>query len=204
MLATFCLPHDTATPLIQDLDSRLLQSCATLCVENVQRLIDLVCDDYQPEQVITTTTITTPTLSGGVLPWWHRIFYLHLASQHLIAAMLRPTAFRHLAVDHWHKATSTICAHEHLSPSMTRCIASLRGMWHKVVDLQDPAGAQMAPETFQDVFQHLGFETDGQQLFNFGIGDATTGAWTAGMADFDWNASQFLDGEENFTMTDLM
>ena len=133
--------------------------------------------------------------NGGILPWWQRIFYLYLASQHLIVAMMQPTIFRYMVVDYWEKAMSTFGEHEHLSPSIKRCISSFRNMWHKVVDVQNPQGPQAAPEMFQDVFQHLGFEIDGQQFFNLDMGDAMS---TVSIANLDWNSSNFLDGGESF------
>ena len=155
----------------------------------------MVCEDYK------LGTSTKMSLGKGVLPWWYRFFYLHLASQHLIAAMMRSDVFQHMAKDYWEQAMSTLCAYEHLSPSITGCISSFRTMWQKLIDMQGPLNTQLAPETFHDVFQNLGFEADADQLLNFSMEDT---GWAAGMFNFDWNPSNFSEGPENFTSAGMM
>ena len=172
ILVRFCLPQSASAPAVQGLEDRILQNCATLSVESAQKMITLMWQDSRPG----------PDATLGVVPWWYRVFYLSIASQHLIAAMLRPDVFRPAVVDHWNKAMEALCAHEHLSPCVSRCISSFRAMWQKVDDIHRPAGDgdQAAPDVFQDIIQHLGFEAD-DPMFNFGMEDMN---W---LGPFDWN-----------------
>lgn len=158
MLARFCLPKSQAervpAPVGQGLGDRILQDCATLCVENSQKMIGLVFDNYRSDTAI------------GFLPWWYRVFYLYVASQNLIAAMLRPEVFAPVVLEPWGKAMATLCAHEHLSASVQRCISTFQTMWHKVSGIPYPGSDQDLPleapsnSCFQDVFEHLGFQTE--------------------------------------------
>ena len=177
MLARFCLPqhHGEKAPVPSGLGNRILQECATLCVENAHKIITLIDDSSMLNETI------------GLLPWWYRVFYLHIASQHLIAAMLRPDVFAPTATESWNKAMSALRALEHLSPSVQRCIASFQAMWQKVVAIRSSnfsGGSRgSAPEaasdaSYQHVFQHLGFDTD---FLDFGVENM---AW---LGDVDWN-----------------
>ncbi|PYH89968.1 hypothetical protein BO71DRAFT_296584, partial [Aspergillus ellipticus CBS 707.79] len=100
------------------------------------------------------------------LPWWYRIFYLYIAVQHLIAAMLRPDLFPDVAHDPWHTAIAALAAHEPPSLSVQRCVVSFRGMRQKVMDIHAaraglPLSAEIgSPGAVQDLFQHLGFDAE--------------------------------------------
>ena len=158
MLARFCLPQSQAeralAPADQGLGDRILQDCATLCVENSQKMIALVYENQRPDAAI------------GILPWWLRVFYLYVASQHLITAMLRPDVFAPMVLESWSKAMSALCAHEHLHSSVQRCISTFRTMWQKVTDIpcfgrdQGPPSEGSPNAYFQDIFEHLGFEAE--------------------------------------------
>ena len=79
---------------------------------------------------------------------------------------------------------SALGAHEHLSSSVKRCVASLQNMWQRVTDIHYQGGDQAPPADgssevcFQDTFQHLGFEAE-NPLFGM---DSTS--W---LDDVDWN-----------------
>ena len=152
MLARFCLPQSQAervpVPVSQGLGDRILQDCATLCVENSQKMIAIVFDNYPLDAAI------------GILPWWYRVFYLYVATQNLIAAMLRPEVFAPVVLEPWGKAMAALGAHEHLSPSVQRCISTFQTMWHKVSGIPCPGSEAPSNACFQDVFEHLGFETE--------------------------------------------
>ena len=177
MLVRFCLPQSQAerapVPVDQGLGDRILKDCATICVENSQKMIALVYENYRPDAAI------------GILPWWYRIFYLYVASQHLIAAMLRPDVFAPVVLESWSKAMAALCAHEHLSPSVQQCISTFQTMWQKVTGMPYPVGDQAVPPPegpsnacFQDVFQHLGLETE------FPLFGMENMAW---LGNVDWN-----------------
>lgn len=65
----------------KSLKDRVLRECALVCVENAQEMIQLVHREHMPGTNI------------GVLTWWNRVFYLHVAGTVLIAAMLQPDLY---------------------------------------------------------------------------------------------------------------
>ncbi|KAL9064166.1 MAG: hypothetical protein Q9157_007932 [Trypethelium eluteriae] len=156
MLTRFCLSDSQAgrgfVLVEQGLGDRVLRECATICVENSQRIIALIYENCQLDASI------------GILPWWYRVFYLHVASQLLIAAMLRPDMFRAMVLESWSKAMSALSAHEHLSSAVQSGISSLKAMWQKVADIhcsgtnQDPGVEGLSNTSFQDIFQNLRFD----------------------------------------------
>lgn len=174
MLARLCLSRSQASDLVNEsLESRMLQHCATLCIESARNMITLVRDSAMLDQH-----------GIGVLPWWIRIFYFYIAIQHLIASMLRPDIFASTVPEAWGTAMAALGAHEPLSQSVTRCMASFRSMWQKVIDIncQETLGQCPPPkvenQVFQDIFEHLGFDID---LPTFDLDNA---AWLGNM---DWN-----------------
>lgn len=174
----FCLPQyhagQTTTSNHSDLEARMTQDCATLCVEASKRIVDLVCDCYNPEAEI------------GILPWWDRVVYLYIACQHLLAAMLRPDIFKTVVPGHWRKAMSTLHAHEQLGPAVAACISGFETMWQQITDMQHPTVGSDAglPSTVfsntnaQDFLQSLGFESD-EAFLNFGLESTDS-------ANFEW------------------
>lgn len=181
MLAQFCLASQSPpSSSDQSLGQRILRDCASLCVDSSRRVIDLVHDHHHHRSPLSTTD-PNPN-AAGVLPWWNRIFYLFVASQHLLAAMLRPDdAFQATAADALDKALSALRAQEYLSPCVGRCVKSFETMRLKIADIHraggegegveaavDGAAAAVASTSFQDVFQDLGFDA---------------GSWPLGMED---------------------
>ncbi|ROV99970.1 hypothetical protein VMCG_06275 [Cytospora schulzeri] len=165
MLAQLCLPQCQAgrTPPSADqgLGARVMQDCASLCVENSRKMVDLVCDNCSPGDAATI----------GLLPWWYRIFFLYVASQHLIAAMLRPDVLPvSMVSESLDKALSVLCAHEHLSPCVGRCVRSFQALAQKISDIHQLAGDRVpvpggsSNAFFQGVFQDLGFEAESSLL----------------------------------------
>ncbi|KAH1497128.1 hypothetical protein KXX52_001448 [Aspergillus fumigatus] len=149
---------------------RILETCATLCVDNAQKLIMLVQECSRPDKT-------------GLIPWWYRVFYIYIAMQHLIAAMLRPDLFGTVVPESWNTAVSVLSAHERLSPSVRRCLNKLQMMWQTVIDIQSPPTHEAAPSSMdyntglQDVFGYLGFDA---QMPLFGLDDP---AW---LDNVDW------------------
>lgn len=158
MLVRFCLAQhqeERATVSIeQGLGDHIPRGCATLCVENAQKMLAVAYDNCRSDRGI------------GDLPWWYRTFYVYIETQHLIAAMLRPDVFAAAALESWNKAISALYAHEHLSSSAKRRISSFQKMWQKVTDINKAGEDQVPPPKapsngdFQDIFQHLGFDAD--------------------------------------------
>lgn len=172
MLARLCLTPQCKTSENNSLHGHLLQSCASLCVENTARMLSLVCE----------TCATTP----GLLPWWYRVFYLFVSSQHLLAAMLRPEVFGAQVYELWGTASLNLAAHEHLSPAVKHCSSNFTRLAQRIRNTHsstefastDHASADAQEEgAFQDIFQQFGFDLDGR-LFDFE--DSTS--WPT-----DWN-----------------
>lgn len=123
-------------------------------------MVDLVCDNCGPGEA----TI-------GPLPWWYRIFYLYVASQHMMAAMLRPDVLlTSMISESLGKALSALRSHEHLSPCVGRCLKSFQTLSQKISDIHHLAGDRVtvpggsANACFQGLFQDLGFEAESSLL----------------------------------------
>jgi hypothetical protein len=158
MLARCCFSQtQVATNSAVDLglEDHFLINCASLCVENAQKMIALVLEQYKPDG----TTI--------VLSWWHRIFYLHVASTILVGAMLRADLFTQSVSQSWNGAMSTLRSHEHLCPFVPQCVANFESLASKIsVTCHTGSSSQVPPSEgvsniyFQDVFQDMAFDPD--------------------------------------------
>ncbi|KAL2148303.1 hypothetical protein VTH82DRAFT_2451 [Thermothelomyces myriococcoides] len=180
MLARLCLAQPAAgrssagNASDRSLGQRILQDCASVCVESSRRMIDLVYETHDAAD---------PTRAAAIIPWWYRILYLFVASQHILAAMLRPDAFPPPATsDGLSKALSVLRAQEHLSPCVTRCVKSFETMSQKIATIhQSTADGMQASEVpfacFQDVFHDLGFDTESSLLGMDDVSWFSTEGW---------------------------
>ncbi|KAH1550364.1 hypothetical protein KXX57_009540 [Aspergillus fumigatus] len=174
VIARLCLSYlqtqKVSPPAETSIGDRILETCATLCVDNAQKLIMLVQECSRPDKT-------------GLIPWWYRVFYIYIAMQHLIAAMLRPDLFGTVVPESWNTAVSVLSAHERLSPSVRRCLNKLQMMWQTVIDIQSPPTHEAPPSSvdyntgLRDVFGYLGFDA---QMPLFGLDDP---AW---LDNVDW------------------
>lgn len=164
MLARFCLTQfqTTASTLDQGLGDRVLQGCASVCVDTAQKMVSLIDKCHTPGETI------------GLLPWWHRVFYLHVAGTILIAAMLRSDLYTPTAAQSWAKAMLAFHAHDHLSPFILQCSATFETLSCNILGTHRRGSYQInqlevSPDTyFQDIFQDIGFDPDN---FLFGKDD---------------------------------
>lgn len=194
MLARYCLSRpQTATgpapaPDRGRLSDRILQDCASLCVDNAQKMISVVDDRCRRGR--------RPAADGavGVLPWWYRVFYLHVAGTVLVAATLRADLYTPALTRSWYTAMAGLRAHEHLSPFVRQCVAAFQALSVRISPesmhqqqqqhQQQPGGererqpaspAEAASNNatyFQDVFQEMGLANPDNFLF--------------GMEDMSW------------------
>lgn len=159
MLARCCfIPSPAVTNSAVDLglEDRFTINCASLCVETAQKMISLVLEQYKPD----AGTI--------VLSWWHRVFYLHVASTILVGAMLRADLFTESVSQSWNGAMSTLRAHEHLCPFVQQCVANFESLASKISvtclpgssSSQAPSSESISNIYFQDVFQDMAFDPD--------------------------------------------
>ncbi len=170
MLARLCFSHFPASTDVPSFDHeglrhRALKDGASLCVDTAQAIIDVIQSHHNPGDTF------------GLLPWWHRVFYLHTASTILIAAMLRADLFAPMVLPAWNKAMAALRAHEHFSPSCQQYVATFQSIASRIMDTQPQPGegqslvADGLPNTyFQDFIHDLGLESD--NLF-FGTEDTS-------------------------------
>lgn len=102
----------------------------------------------------------------GMVPWWHRVFYLHVAGTVLIAAMLQPDLYTSSVSQSWNTAMMVLRAHAHLSASIQQCVLTFQALSSKILEAQRPVSGKAAPPDggvstnayFQDIFQDLVFD----------------------------------------------
>jgi hypothetical protein len=119
------------------LSARIVQESAVLCVENAQKMIALIVDECR-----TTMSSSPPTQAAGVdiigvIPWWYRVLYLHVAGTVLMAATLQPQLCTPAVSDSWARAVAALRVHEHLSPFVSQCLATF-----EMLSSGMPAGGQ--------------------------------------------------------------
>ncbi|KAL3460116.1 fungal-specific transcription factor domain-containing protein [Aspergillus heterothallicus] len=144
------------------LSERLLHEGATMCIGAAQQLSSLVIE-----------TMESSLCSIGILPWWYRIYVLHIAGSNLLAAMFLPELFTDPVARSWDALLVTLRAHEHLSLYVPQCISIFETLAARIrpAALQAPDGSQgVLPSElcFDDIFQDIDFELDG---FLFGPWD---------------------------------
>lgn len=147
-----------------------------MCVENTQKLVELVTGNGQPG------------VAMGLLPWWYRIFYLYTAGLHLVAAKLRPDLFEPGISACWSKLMHSFAAHESLSPYVPRSVSTLRGMWQKVADILTASSGQswFYSQTLQDVYEGVGLDFD-EFIDDLGMDDTY---WVNGL---DWDPTRMTN-----------
>jgi hypothetical protein len=184
MLVRYCLSSRIpvtkgVSPSDTGLGGRILRDCATLCVENMQKVISLVdqCGRHSGR-------VTTDGARMGLVPWWYRIFYLHVAGTVLIAAALQPSLHTQSVSESWGCTMAPLRSHEHLSPFVSQCVATFETLWSRVVMQQQDQQEQKRPQQqqassstmhqdpandpygFSDITQLMGFHPD-EFLFNW-------------------------------------
>ncbi|KAJ3494601.1 hypothetical protein NLG97_g3970 [Lecanicillium saksenae] len=150
MLIRFCQSQlESKLRSDSNLSENFVRDCASMCVGIAQSMVSQIDKCCQVD-----------ASSVGLLPWWYRIFYLHLASTVLVIAHLRtellaPTS----ASKHWHDAMAGLQAHEHLSPFIKQCVASFQSLAAKVSEItvpkQDSSLAAPAMANIQDIFHDM-------------------------------------------------
>ncbi|KAK3297918.1 fungal-specific transcription factor domain-containing protein [Chaetomium fimeti] len=198
MLARHCLSRiptsqsDNTTDRSGSLSHRIVQDCAALCVENAQKVIALIVDECNtsPQSDGSGGGAAAGADAGlnsgsgsGIIPWWYRVFYLHVAGTVLMAATLQPNLCTPDVSESWSRAMAALRAHEHLSPFVSQCVATFEtlssGMsahqqppyGHPVMDEGVSNVNNVSVPPLQDVFfQDMAFETEA--LF-FGMEDTS-------------------------------
>lgn len=140
-----------------------------MCVEAAQKVTSLIIETLEPDE------------SMGLLPWWYRIYYLHIAGTNFLAAMFGSDLFTEPVSQSWHDVLSALGAHEHLSTYVQQCIQTFETLSTRMLEARypDPNGSWDVPledETsgifFDNIFQDVGFDFDN---FLFGMEDIIEG-----------------------------
>ena len=97
-----------------------------MCVEAAQSLTSLIIESLEPDQSI------------GLIPWWYRIFYLHIAGTTFLAAMFGPELFTESVSQSWNDTISALRAHEHLSRYVQQCIRTFECLSTKILETRLP------------------------------------------------------------------
>lgn len=165
-----------ATPGPPSLSDRLLKECAGMCVETAQKVTSLIIETLEPEASI------------GLLPWWYRIYYLHIAGTNFLAAMFGPDLFTESVSQSWHSVLSALHAHEHLSTYVQQCIQVFETLSTRILQARqsnpdDNSGVPLHETNpgffFDDIFQDVSFDFDN---LLFGTEDIMGGPALSGVA----------------------
>ncbi|GIK05333.1 hypothetical protein Aspvir_009440 [Aspergillus viridinutans] len=160
-------PHQATTqpqPNPPSLSDRLLRECAAMCLEAAQKLTSLIIETLEPNEPM------------GLLPWWYRIYYLHIAGTNFLADLFTTSVSQS-----WKEVLSALRAHEHLSMYVQQCIRTFEMLSTRILETQyttpDRTGGMPLEEAtsgslFDNIFQDLGFDCDG---FLFGMEHFTEG-----------------------------
>ncbi|KAJ5579989.1 sorbicillinoid biosynthetic cluster transcription factor 2 [Penicillium hispanicum] len=158
-------PQKTPTRT-KSLSDRLFRECAGMCVETAQTVTSLITNILEPDTPI------------GLVPWWYRIYYLHIAGAIFLAAMIGPDLFTESVSRSWQDLLSALRAHEYLSLYVQQCVQTFETLSARILQtrclnsngsgstppLEDQSGC-----SFDEMFQDIGFDFDN---FLFGTGDA--------------------------------
>jgi hypothetical protein len=147
------------------LGERIIGACATVCVEAAQKLTRLIIDILEPYEPM------------GLLPWWYRIYYLHIAGTHFLAAMFNEELFTESVSKSWDDVMSALRAHEHLSTYVQQCIRKFETLSTRIAQTRRlntevngdfPLEFQSGDLLNNDIFQDLGWNFD-DFLFGSGV-----------------------------------
>jgi hypothetical protein len=140
------------------LSDRLFRECAGLCVDSAQALASLVIDTLRPGE------------SLGLLPWWYRIYYLHIAGTTFLAAMFVPDLYTDSVAQSWRNVLSALCDHQHLSAYVQECICTFEKLAARILKPQSsdflnntriPFGDDDFGFVFDDLLYDAGLDFDG-------------------------------------------
>jgi hypothetical protein len=158
-----------ATSNPPSLSDRLLKECAEMCVEAAQKVTSLIIETLEPDE------------SMGLLLWWYRIYYLHIAGTNFLAAMSGSDLFTESVSQSWHNVMSALRAYEHLGTYVQQCIRTFETLSTRILETRYPnpdgSGGVLLEEGtsgffFDDIFQDMGFDFDN---FLFGTEDIIEG-----------------------------
>jgi hypothetical protein len=123
--------HTSPDIVKESLDHHVIRGCATACIDNAKKSVDLLFDHQTPYR-------------NEALPWWIVTFYVHNAATLLMTAMLHPELRGIDTTGTWGRAMSIFSAQEHISPFITKnrdmflnLSEKIMSLHHADFDLQD-------------------------------------------------------------------
>lgn len=146
------------------LSPRLLRECAVMCVEMAEKIVTMILDSIESNEAI------------GLLPWWYRVYYLHIAGITFLAAMLGDL-FTESVSQSWNSMLTSLREHVHLSIFIPQCIATFETLSQRILETRNPSvnsGGDSALDDdtaglcFDDLFKDLDLDFSS---FLFGIED---------------------------------
>jgi hypothetical protein len=152
--------HTAATPpggRGPTLSDRLFRECAGLCVDSAQALASLIIETLKPGE------------SLGLLPWWYRIYYLHIAGTTFLAAMFVSDLYTDSVAQSWSRVISALREHQHLSAYVPECIYTFETLAARILKPQSlssfdntkpPFGEDDFSFVFDDLFYDTGLDFD--------------------------------------------
>lgn len=113
----------SSSPTMSD---RLLRECASMCLEAAQQVTSLIAETFNPTEPI------------GILPWWYRVYYLHIAGIHFLAAMFDSDLFTPTVEASWRQVLVILRAHQHLSLYIQQCVRTFETLAARILNAPNP------------------------------------------------------------------
>ncbi|KAJ5203601.1 uncharacterized protein N7498_004480, partial [Penicillium cinerascens] len=151
------------------LSERLLRECAKMCVDAAQGVTALVTETLEPCEPI------------DIIPWWTRIYYLHIAGVIFLVAMVGSDLFTDSVAQSWQDFLAGLRAHVHLSTYIQQCICTFEALSAKILQPTGPVAqsgceplVEGAGVCFDDIFQDFRFDFDEflfrtEEVLNFDV-----------------------------------
>ena len=97
-----------------------------------------------------------------MLPWWYRVYYLHIAGTTFLAAMFVPELYSESVAQSWCSVISALRSHHHLSAYVQECISTLETLSARILQPQglDSLNDENFGSAFDDLFCDTGFDFD--------------------------------------------
>ena len=128
----------------------MIQHGSSICVAHAQTMVRLVHE--------------SPNVGdSSALPWWYRIFYLHMAGTVLLAARLAEDLFTAEVSHSWDLVIEMLKSHEHLSPFIPQILSSFQTLAGEIPQKSPDYSLPLDTASqvyFQDVFQSMPFDVD--------------------------------------------
>ncbi|KAL6797213.1 hypothetical protein GGI42DRAFT_90536 [Trichoderma sp. SZMC 28013] len=158
MVARCCFMQNNA-PVAADVQfessykGHMIQHGAFQCILNAQRMIALLDKNCNANEYACR------------MPWWSRIFYLHMAGTILLAAMQSTSLFTEAVSDSWQQTLSVFKKHEHLSLYIPQYATLFQSLARKASHMRHPPEntgfmEELSDTQFHDTFLEFGFHND--------------------------------------------